>query len=254
MRRLIIVSLAVLSGPALWSCGLEMCSLPSAEAPRAGSFQTRYDARSTGFRADGVEGRYHQAVARGEYRTARNWSFGGAASYTSLSAGGHTESGAGNPVLFVEYAPGAAVFGSQLEVPVRSAASAIASNHYEWMPYAGWTEESGPVRWHGRAGLLVALSGDHGRGHAHSPLYVNPHAEKQLAARVGARLPRAAGADVYLDAQRALSGGHSDNQLSAGVSATVRAGRVELRPSAELPLTGGTRARWRAGLVLTGRL
>lgn len=191
-------------------CGLQSCPRVNPRgAPHA--FEAGVRTRVVAFDIGGEEGAYGVVSPR-FFARAAGMSLGLEVPWVTLHAGAIDVSGFGNPLLMAQYARRfsagwSAEAGAQWELPLGDKEHGLAGDHMMALPWVGLRKDWGH-RWHAAGTLGYSKAFDGEEGHAASgsartallakaahngidhgapdeaPLFVNPHGDEEVHARV----------------------------------------------------------------------
>lgn len=243
------------------SCGLDYCPLPSTKVTNPTSdtaVRLRFQVRHTNFSLDAGEGSYQESIFRSEINFAKVWRLGAWVTPIHLSARGEEEMGIANPVFFGERSfpintKLRLITGLQIELPLGTSGTGIASAHSELLPYLGASYDAGGVvlQLNGGAAIAVGESHSHDANDDHGVLFVNPHEDKETLVRMAVQAPRVT-SNLRLGAQ--LNSRMPVEDFSKATLVAAFSGFYELSDdlslSAELalPLVDERRFDWRTGI------
>ena len=246
--------------PAEASCGLEVCGMPDV-APSAGDREFSFwtGARFVNFDLGPRDGHYTEIPFHLMVPAPSPWRGGAQTSLVFLDDGTENNSGLTNLLLFAERRlgenNGASISaGGQLEVPVGDDEDGIASDHWELIPYAAVRQPTAVLPWSALAGFRFSLEDGHGHGRGRgTPLFVNPHEDKEFLYRFSVFPARRMGEfapEIFVDGQHALDG-PSDGTgfLSLGGKALADFGGWRLGPTAEIAVTKPRRFDYKLGVA-----
>ncbi|MCS6971728.1 MAG: hypothetical protein NZL89_01790 [Leptospiraceae bacterium] len=241
------------------SCGMGICPLPVAgganERALAGTgvlpSQLALETRYTSFDIGG-RGSYVQNALTGVYEH-RFFRAGGFLPMIALSGPQGNTFGLGNTTLFAEAylitRPGIRFsLGSQLETPTGNHARGLGADHFMAVPYANLWQQL--FNW--RFALLLGLQqtvGHHSHAHNTPVLYVNPHTDTELMARLMASytwLGRYS-AETNVHFRQALGHDATGDRVFLDLGAALRIAIGEiwaLRLGADFPVTSRARMLW----------
>ena len=272
----VLVALFLGSAPAARACRLEslLARLHTSGArPVSWLLATAFDA--TAFDLDGISGHYARVTTRAQYVRLQSLAVGAEVAVIQLHRNDleRPTSGLGNPLLFglcplPAWRGGSVELGLQLGLPLGDAADGLASDHWEVLPHVGVAHEGRRLDVLADGGVRVALGGGHEDCatptatdapplSSDTPLFVDPHAEKELLYRFGANLHdpySTRNIALYVDAQHVLGNDSAiSSQVALGLEAGLQLGpRYRLHPGLEVPITASKREDWSLRLEVRG--
>ena len=159
------------------SCGLDHCPIQSSTADEQSeglSIEIPIKFKTGGFKLPAGQGNFIETIIGIIVAPTPALIVGAEAGWVVLNVNDEHKAGAGNPGAFVQYTVYTSddfvlSLGSQLEFPMPSSPTAIASSHFEMLPYASARYAHAQFYSTLRAGGRFALEGgSHDDGHSHA--------------------------------------------------------------------------------------
>ena len=247
-------------------CGLDHCPIQSSTADEH-SIEIPITFHTGEFNLTASQGNFIETNLGLIVAPSSELVIGAEAGWVVLTVNGEHKTGAGNPSAFAQYSfftsdDFVLSLGSQLEFPMPTSPTAIASAHFELLPYASarydHTHFYSTLRVGGRFALTTG-NHDHERSHnapthfipdAHGSVVdttqiVNGHHDTELLLwwNMGRKWNDALDTDAFINGQTSLSDGTKGHTYAtAGLSGiTELFDTVEIHLAAEIPIT---RYRW----------
>lgn len=251
-------------------CGLDHCPIQSSttgEHSDEVSIEIPVKFHTGEFNFAGGEGNFIETTLGLVVAPSSELVIGAEAGWVVLTINGEYKTGAGNPTAFAQYSfftsdDFVLSLGSQLEFPMPTSPTAIASAHFEILPYASARYDHAQFYSNLRVGGRFALEGEsHNDDHSHNnhthlipnahgsvvdtTQFVNGHNNSELLVwwNIGRKWNDALDTDAFISGQTSLSDGtEGHTYATAGLSGlTELFDAIEIHLAAEIPIT---RYRW----------